>query len=659
MRIQHVVRGSVVAAVVAASMAYALGALGSGDGATRRGTDARPLRSAPATMLAPPVANIAPLPGADPQDTVTAYPLVPRPPRTPCVVTLYNNALLGDSTNGTRAFSYAPPAGCTGAWAKVVLEADFNYDPGALSDRTAVGVWLRGVNLYFGGTPTQDEGARSPWHVERDLTDYSALLRAPGNGHALLDDEFFGRFVAMPEVFASARLLFYPAGPGAAAPRKPDVVLPLTAARPGETTNLRVEENHPLLNPDRVVGTFTLPRDVERAYLDVFAITYENDATWWSCVPSHFYDDMPNIIRNYPFGVPEEIGGCGRGAFREMEIYVDGQRAGIAPVVPWLFPDAFNNDFPVAFIGVPNPAPRTMNVLPFRVDLSPFAGVLSNGAPHTVDVRIASGEPGSAIELKAAASLLVFRDPYSTTVSGALTRNTLAGTSSLPTITENVADASGHITGDINTRLRRSFLIEGYIDTARGRIRHRVVQTSLFDITQDFDITRNAAINSYRQDIDLLSKTWRDSYSWLGPTQLRHDFLYESHRLQVLAFKEFPTSNTSDQLFNYVFRQDVHQRGVHDRSNVAQFRTQHDETWNARMFTTADVGEFNPWTWSAAQTFRYVDNRGSCFSDALSTNEWEIVDYDSGVGCAGGTNSVRWFAHPDGSADSLGWAGYQ
>ena len=48
-------------------------------------------------------------------------------------------------------------------------------------DRTAT-LWLGGVNLYFGTTQEPSATVSPHWHVERDLTDYSALLRQSGQG---------------------------------------------------------------------------------------------------------------------------------------------------------------------------------------------------------------------------------------------------------------------------------------------------------------------------------------------------------------------------------------------------------------------------------------------------------------------------------------------
>ncbi|MEP6899364.1 MAG: peptide-N4-asparagine amidase, partial [Rhodanobacter sp.] len=116
-------------------------------------------------------------------NVTTADPGVPRPPGSPCVVQLFSDVTFTDFNS--RPYTYAPPASCRGNWSKVVLEADFSVTAGRQFDRTA-NLWLGGVNLYFGTTQEPSSLVSPSWHVERDLTDYSALLRQAGNGQAVI-----------------------------------------------------------------------------------------------------------------------------------------------------------------------------------------------------------------------------------------------------------------------------------------------------------------------------------------------------------------------------------------------------------------------------------------------------------------------------------------
>ena len=61
-------------------------------------------------------------------NTISADPPVTRPSTKPCTVQLFNNLEFADFN--TKDFTYTPPAGCHGPWAKVVFTADFTVTAG-------------------------------------------------------------------------------------------------------------------------------------------------------------------------------------------------------------------------------------------------------------------------------------------------------------------------------------------------------------------------------------------------------------------------------------------------------------------------------------------------------------------------------------------------
>jgi hypothetical protein len=589
----------------------------------------------------PPTAEMPP--SSDPNSPLVADPLIPRPPgSTPCVVTLLNDFNLTVDTSGD-AFAYSPPAGCTGSWAKVVLRIDYSYDAGEVPDVTAVSLWFRGVNLHLGGTPWEDVGP-GPWRVERDLTDYAPLFRQAGTGNIELP-YYFQEITA--HLHVTARLLLYPATATAPSPRKASAVFALgdVSNEPDHFRSLYISANNPDSAPSTLASTLTLPRNIERAYVDVLAFV---PTTWWSCVPTHYLTDLPDLFPNRSFG-DGLVGDCQNGSFREAEVRIDGKPAGVAPLYPW-----------VPWMGGSIPTVRGLNLLPYRVDLTPFAGVLSDGSPHEIAVLAASSEPQNQTLVLAAASLLVFRDPNSTRVTGMVTRNTLAGQPALPTLDDTLQQdsATGRITGNLVTALRRQFVIDGYIDTARGRISSRVAQTIYFQDTQAFDNLMNSGYYRYQQQIDLVSKIWRDSYSSLDGTQLLHDYESFSYPLHMLYRTELPQGDFLTQLRTRSLEQRYDHIGRHDRRNIVRYDTELHNHF-ANTFASIEQGNTFSSDSNTAQTFRFVDNRGSCYEDAVSLTTTGGRSYASGIDCPGGVNSVRWFARPDGAPESIGWAGWQ
>src|SRR5580700_11193982 len=121
------------------------------------------------------------------QFEVTADPLVPRPDRQPCVVPLFVNFQFAHFSDSTQSFPVTPPGNCPGPWEKVVFEADFSENGGVQFDRTA-SVFLANANIYFGTTPEPLSTLTNTWHVERDITDYTALLTTPQQGTMILQN---------------------------------------------------------------------------------------------------------------------------------------------------------------------------------------------------------------------------------------------------------------------------------------------------------------------------------------------------------------------------------------------------------------------------------------------------------------------------------------
>jgi hypothetical protein len=208
---------------------------------------------------------------------ITAAPLVPRPHTKPCVVSLFENLAFENYTPAT--FDYTPPAHCPGPWSKVVFTADFTVTAGTQYDRTAA-FYLGHANIYY-GTTAEPRTALSPsWHVERDVTDLSAIFKSTQTGEANI-----GNFVGVSGgvdyngiIYANAALEFYPADFRDRAPRVPDVVVPVNGTG-GDAGTLNT-------TTDQITQTLNLPKNVESAYLDVIAQSQIDDEFWYFCVPN-------------------------------------------------------------------------------------------------------------------------------------------------------------------------------------------------------------------------------------------------------------------------------------------------------------------------------------------------------------------------------------
>jgi hypothetical protein len=181
----------------------------------------------------------------------------------------------------------------------------------------------------------------------------------------------------------------------------------------------------------------------------------------------------------------------GNGAFRQVNVSIDGKPAGVAPVYPWIFTGGVD-----PFLWVPIPGVQTLNLMPYRVDLTPFAGVLSNGQQHTVGVTIFN----AFNFFDTAASLLVYEDHGSKRVTGEVTEDTLAAPN--PSLVSNInIDSSGNGGGTATVTSVQKFAISGFVNTSHGRV------TTIIDGNVDFkDVqTLTSTANTLGQSVVLTS----------------------------------------------------------------------------------------------------------------------------------------------------------
>jgi hypothetical protein len=393
----------------------------------------------------------------DSPNTVTADPAVPRPGTTPCTVTLFQNFDFDDFN--PRPFNYTPPANCPGPWAAVVFEADWSVDAGVQYDRTT-NIWLGGNVIFFGTTAEPSGNFVRQWHTESNLTELSPLFSIPQQGTAILFNLVNNQYTS--HYHGSAYLQFYPLAQGQNPPPAANVVLPLSAGSTGGTVTLNS-------STDQLTGTFTMPTNVEAAYLEVFAQGQQNDEFWYTCAPTDFAG---------------ELFSCPNTGFREAEVSIDGTPAGVAPIYPWIFTGGID-----PFLWQPIPGVHTLNFEPYRVDLTPFASVLSNGQQHTVAVSVYNANQ----YFSATANLLLYQDLGSTQVTGAVTTNTI--TQPDPVVNENIVNNGTYAAGPLAVNSTRGFTTEGYVQTSHGTVDTKVVQSIDFNNGQGYYVLLSGLVD--------------------------------------------------------------------------------------------------------------------------------------------------------------------
>ncbi len=535
-----------------------------------------------------------------PSNTTTADPTVPRPNETPCTVTLFSSYQFTNFTYPT--FSYVPPGACPGPWAKVVFEGDFNVNAGRQFDRTG-SIWIAGTNVYFGTTAEPSANRGPSWHVERDVTDLSAILHAPSTGEVVLGNVVNSTYTGV--ITASGKLQFYPANAANPAATVADDVYPLSGGPLGDNQYLTTQDQ-PL------TGTFTLPRNVKAAYLDVYLQSQIGDEFWYTCFPTDLAATIPN---------------CGNTAFREGEVAVDGKPAGVAPVYPWIYTGGID-----PYLWRPIPGVETLEFKPYRVNLTPFAALLSDGNPHTITVNVFNNGNYFA----ANGALLVYLDHGSSLVTGALVSD---ATSLYPTpnVNENVSpNKKGVYRGAISVTSSHPVSIDGYVDTSQGRIETKVQQQVAFSNFQVIKATANESLFDQRINQSTTIDSVTTTSGGKSPAI-------------VLEHKSWPLSLTYDFVTNAdgsATQFATVSQGKHERSRTVfgggtTSSSYLDDAVNSTdtLNFPASGGDF-PSNGSSTQTYAAGNSGGYCYHKIVASKNY-VVTVDSGGLCGCDTSKRR------------------
>jgi Peptide N-acetyl-beta-D-glucosaminyl asparaginase amidase A len=461
-------------------------------------------------------------------NTITADMPVPRPDTNPCVVTLFYHYTFKDFSNKT--FPYKTPAGCPGPWAKVVFNFDERVTKGTQYDRTGI-LWIDGAVVYFGTTSEPSSNLAPHWHVERDVTDLSALFTQDSKGQVELWNCYCPPTYNGYQI-GKAYLQFYPPDKKYPAPTVPDEVIGLPYSPPlGNVATLPK-------TPMEFQGT--LPTNIVRAYADLYLESQSKEEQWFMCVPDEVFTHSQKAL-----------GFCRNTAFRQGEVSVDGMPAGIAPISPWIYTGGMD-----PYLWFPIPGVQTLEFVPYRVDLTPFAGTLSSGSSQTVNVSVFRAFDN----FSGAGDLLLYLDPKQSSVTGAVTKDTLPANPDL-TVATHIAYGSGGglfggptAQGTINTRSRSDYTISGYAQTSAGKVTTTVTGSGLFVNDQSFDYTPSRYVQLATQDthLDTTSttqngtKTTTDSSAYEFPLTVSYPILPLStgYKLPIKVYQGYRFDTT-------------------------------------------------------------------------------------------------------------------
>lgn len=392
--------------------------------------------------------------GSDHDDPRTAYPSPVPEGMQACTVDVLHHGF--NSFDPAKARIDAAKQ-CPGPWHKIVLRLD-----GAVKGRQydRIGHFeVGGVTIFRTSSPEPSRDGIE-WRVEKDVTAYAPLFAQPRDAEMHLGNVVNETYTGIFDVKLS--LLFFRADDKHPAAQTADVVLPL-------------EKLHE--DGADTVGNIVIPANSERLLAEVYATGSGGgcEEFWYYAVP----------LDGYWCHNPQ-------GPYREVQVLLDGEVAGIAAPYPHIYTGGWSN--PLLWYTVP--APRAFDIHPIRYDLTPFIGPLNDGKPHEVRLRVA-GVPAGSEGWKLLPNLQVWRDAGVQRTKAKLLHAELGDLEQDMRLDASIAsEQSLHFLGT------RRFVARGEVRGSKGKVETTVERTLDADVHHTW--------GSLDDNDDRMVAEWRD-----------------------------------------------------------------------------------------------------------------------------------------------------
>jgi hypothetical protein len=282
-------------------------------------------------------------------------PPVLDPVRPTCQRTLMVHTF-GSSYGVPYVGNYTPP------------ECDFNRvtinftvtSAGRQFDRLAL-MFLNDIEVWR--TSTAEPTANGIiWSYVKDMSNFLSLWKEPqkiifdlGN---IQDDTYTGAWnTTLTATFFTAEDDIKPA----------DTIIPVSARKSSS------DVSSAFVVPDSAaINSLTLPRNAQKAVFSISACGQATEEFWWSNV---LQTDIDAFNGSTLYGYSP---------FRELQLFIDGQMAGVA----WPFPVIFTGGIVPGFwrpvVGI-----DAFDLREDEIDITPFLPILSDGKNHSFEIKVA------------------------------------------------------------------------------------------------------------------------------------------------------------------------------------------------------------------------------------------------------------------------------
>ncbi|EUC44959.1 hypothetical protein COCMIDRAFT_5810 [Bipolaris oryzae ATCC 44560] len=291
------------------------------------------------------------------------------------------------------------------------------------------------------------------WSYVKDMSGYLSLFRTPhkiifdlGN---VINDNYTGSWTTtLTATFFTAIDDIEPA----------DVIIPISARRSVDDSPSAF-----LVPETRAVDTIMLPRNAKKAVVTMSACGQAAEEFWWNNVLSS---------DTSVFGANESL--YGHSPFREIQLLIDGQLAGVAWPFPVIFTGGFLPELWRPVVGI-----DAFDLQEDEIDITPFITLLNDGKTHTFEIQVlgidddgnGTGTFTTAIESNwvVTGKVFVWLDANNTPLTGTGPISGSVASLQLSSTRKKGIYSAGIYSLTDSVQVSRSIYIESTLDTADGR----------------------------------------------------------------------------------------------------------------------------------------------------------------------------------------------
>lgn len=244
------------------------------------------------------------------------------------------------------------------------------------------------------------------------------------------------------------------------------------------------------LPDDSGVANLTLPRNIKQAVVSIIASGNGAEEFWFANVPSDYTNTFPSPLGSL----------SGYGPFREVQLLIDGQLAGVEWPFPILFSGGVDPGAWRPIVGI-----DTYDLPTFEIDVTPWLSLLCDGQEHEFQIQVVGFDDYTEDDIGAvgsnwyvAGSVFVWLDEtVNQTAAGDITISTPSPDFDYsPVLAATVSD-NGTVTNSsfwFSLAVERTLSISSVIGTAEGNKTVSWCQQISFKSIQNLT---NEALNQY------------------------------------------------------------------------------------------------------------------------------------------------------------------